>query len=89
MLSSSWLRIVQRIEVFLFARSNSLIRPFLNRLTLKFKALQTVTMCNSIWPKIPGELNLQQHRSEDVIRTSKMKNGIGNTRAVHKETELF
>ena len=60
--SSNWLRIVQRIEVLLFARPNSLIRPFWNSLTLKFKALQTITMCNSKWPKVPGELNLHQHR---------------------------
>ena len=55
-------RIVQRIQVLLFARPNSLIRPFMNRLTLKVKALKTVTMYNSIWRKILGELYFQQHR---------------------------
>jgi len=65
--SSNWLRIVQKIEVLLFATPNSIVRPFLNSLTLNVKALETVNMYNSIWRKVLGELNFQQHRSEDVI----------------------
>jgi hypothetical protein len=65
--SSNWLRIVQRIEVLLFARLNNTVRFFLNSLTLKVKALETVTMYNTIWRKDLGELDFQKTRSEDVI----------------------
>jgi len=55
-------RIFQRIEVVLIARPNSLIRPFMNRLSLKVKVLQAVTMYTSISRKLLGEQNFQKHR---------------------------